>query len=249
MSASPEALGAPADGESKLSDTPDRSDKQTPSQSQALLGAQNNFTCDGALDKIEAFYAHLDQAPYMQSFGLNEPSDIYFTALLKKLSDHPPIVAGETNDLFSVLKNTAHFYRVIGQKNINILKAILDQEKSSFEEVLADFYSLTNHPSCLKRGFSLQVKQNSLYEYAGFFLNTIGGRLYLFRRDSVSRMVVSYYSIRIIDQANRDNNNKDGIDIRPAIAQLINELENSDNQLKMKKRYLDTLYKLQEKYM
>jgi len=204
-------------------------------------------SCQEASKKVNAFYTHLDNQPYIKDFHLGKSSSVYFSELIQKLLDNPPVISRETDDLFTVLKNTAHFYRIIGKKNIIILKTILDKEKPYIENTLADFYVLTNYPDCLQKTFSLRVPPYSIYDYAGFFLNTMGGRLYLFRRDSVSRMTVSYYGILIVDKANRESNNRDGIQIKQAINSLITEIENSGNQLLLKDRYLDKLYELKEK--
>jgi hypothetical protein len=200
------------------------------------------------IDEINSFYVHLDQQPYMQSFDLKESSKIHFSKLLQKLVDNPPVVLRETDDLFTLLQNTAHFFRILGKDNINILKAILSNEKNSFEQILESFYSLTYQPKYLKKEYSLSIAPDALTDYAGFFLNTMGGRLYLFRRDSISRMVVSYYAIITIDRANRDGNGGHGIDLRTAILSLTDEIENGGNRLQLKEKYLDTLYDLQEKY-
>lgn len=200
------------------------------------------------IDKINSFYAHLDQQPYIQGFDLKESSKIHFSRLLQKLVDNPPVVLRETDDLFTLLQNTAHFFRILGKDNINILKAILSNEKNSFEQIVASFYSLTYQPQYLKKEYSLSITPDALTDYAGFFLNTMGGRLYLFRRDSISRMVVSYYAIITIDRANMDGNGGHGIDIRTAILSLTEEIENGGNRLQLKEKYLDTLYDLQEKY-
>jgi hypothetical protein len=61
-------------------------------------------------------------------------------------------------------------------------------------------------------------------------------------------MAINYYGILIIDKANRESNNRNGIQIIPAIDALIAEIENSGNQLRYKDRYLDKLYDLKEKY-
>ena len=201
-----------------------------------------------SLGTISNFYRHLDTQEYLKPYQLDAPSEKYFSALLQKVVDNPPIVSGETDDLFSILQNTAHFFRIVGKKNIYTLKAILDREKDSFENVLAEFYKMTSKPEKLKERYGLTIPDNALYDYAGFFLNTMGGRLYLFRRDSISRMAVSYYSILIVDEANNNGTNKHGIDIAPAIDLLISDLENSGSQLRMKDDYLNTLYDLQEKY-
>jgi hypothetical protein len=200
------------------------------------------------IEEINTFYTHLDQQTYMQNFGLKESSKMHFSKLLQKLVDNPPVVIRETDDLFTLLQNTAHFFRIIGKENINILKGILSNEQNSFEKILEIFYALTYQPEYLKKEYSLSIPPDALTDYAAFFLNTMGGRLYLFRRDSTSRMVVSYYAIITIDRANLAGNGGHGIDIRPAILSLIEEIENGGRRLQLREQYLDTLYDLQEKY-
>ncbi|MDK9707893.1 MAG: hypothetical protein OEL83_12665 [Desulforhopalus sp.] len=200
------------------------------------------------VDELNAFYAHLDQQSYMHDFQLKEPSKKHFSKLLQVLIDNPPAITRETDDYFTLLKNTAHFFRVLGKDNIFILKGILDREKDSFERIIKTFYLLTEHPESLKSEFSLTIPEENLYDYAGFFLNTIGGRLYLFRRDSASRMTISYYAVLVIDRANRKGNSRLGIDLRPSIDSLIEEIENAGKNLKLKDEYLDTLYDLKENY-
>ena len=197
---------------------------------------------------INAFFERLDNRDYIQAFALGEKSSTYFPLLIQRLVDNPPIVTGETNDLFTILQNTAHFFRIIGKKNILVLKGILDREKATFEQTLADFYDLTQQPSCLEKHFNLSVTPESVYLYSGFFLNTMGGRLYLFRRDSMSRMVVNFYAILAIENANRQGRNKYGIEIKSSVDGLIDEIESSKIDLKMRDYYLDTLYDLKEKY-
>ncbi|WP_136808327.1 hypothetical protein [Desulfosediminicola flagellatus] len=230
-------------------DSPEQPNPKFDSLKESALNDKLWAESQRALTDLELFYSHLDEQDYMQPTLINTPSKVYFSKLIQKVIDNPPIVSGETDDLFNILQNTAHFFRIVGKKNIFTIKAILFKEKDSFEEVLADYYILTKDAAYLAEEFSLNLDQESLYDYAGFFLTTMGGRLYLFRRDSVSRMVVSYYSILIVDEANNRGTNRHGIDIQPAITTLISELENSSAQLKLKDTYLDTLYELKEKYM
>ncbi|MCP4343242.1 MAG: hypothetical protein GY799_31305 [Desulfobulbaceae bacterium] len=200
------------------------------------------------IKEINSFYTHLDQQPYMQGFGLKESSKLHFSKLLQKLVNNPPVVIRETDDLFTLLQNTAHFFRIIGKENIIILKGILSNEQNSFEKILETYYALTYQPKYLKKEYSLSIPPDALTDYAAFFLNTMGGRLYLFRRDSTSRMVVSYYAIVTIDRANLAGNGGHGIDIRPAILSLIEEIEIGGSRLQLREQYLDTLYDLQVKY-
>jgi len=207
-----------------------------------------NTDYNSLIKELNNFYTHLDSQQYMQNFALAEPSKNHFSKLIQKLIDNPPIVTRETDDLFTLLKNTAHFFRVIGKDNILILKGILDREKNSFETILQSFYQLTYKPEHLQKAYSISLDTDALYDYAGFFLNTMGGRLYLFRRDSNSRMAVSFYAILIIDRANNSGDSRHGIDIRPAVNSLIEEIENGGKNLQLRDSYLDTLYDLKEKY-
>lgn len=227
----------------------------SPSAATEGLPPENNLEISEKIDpgteaeeRLNTFYRDLDNRPYMKSFALQEPSKQHFSRLIQKLLDNPPVVVRETDDLYTLLKNTAHFFRVLGKKNVLMLKGILDREKDSLEDILRSFYLLTEEPKRLQGEFAIRLDESALYDYAGFFLNTMGGRLYLFRRDSSSRMAVTYYAIRILDRANEAKNSPHGIDIRPALSALIDEMENGGNSLHYRDTYLKELYILQEKY-
>jgi hypothetical protein len=87
-----------------------------------------------------------------------------------------------------------------------------------------------------------------LYDYAGYFLNTLGGRSYLLRRESKVRMLVNYYAILIIDRANDEKFNQYGIDVRPYIDYLFYDISNQKG-LTYRERYLTRLTILRDKYM
>jgi hypothetical protein len=229
-------------GPDKISHGPDEDGKTV------LNSASLSEACVTKSQTIHQFYKHLDGQNYIEPHNLSPNSEVYFTKLIQNLLDNPPVVSGETDDLYTILQNTAHFFRIIGKENILIMKGILDREKDQFENVLAQFYSLLHIPSCPEQSFNLHIQESALYDYAGFFLNTMGGRLYLFRRDSMSRMVVSYYAVLLIDRANKNAENKHGIALKTAINQLIDEIESTANTLHLKEMYLDDLYTLKEQY-
>ncbi len=203
--------------------------------------------CAQSAGVVRDFFNHLDDKQYIHNFLGQNKSEPYFISLIQKLADNPPVVSRETDDLFTILKNTAHFFRILGSDNITILKSILHEEKPQVENVLAHFYTLSLLNGCAEHEFNLSLPKSALYDYAGFFLNTMGGRLYLFRRDSVSRLSVSYYSILLIENANREGRNLHGIDIKPPIKLLIPEIENSGTQLLMRDTYLEKLYELENR--
>ncbi len=204
--------------------------------------------CAQAATVIKSFYTHLDQRGYPASFAVTTPSEEHFTQLARTLLNAPPAVSRETDDLFTILHNTAHFLRTIGKNNTLLIKTLLDAERDSFEKVLANLYTLTTIPGCPQNSFDLSIPQDALYEYAGFFLNTMGGRLYLFRRDSALRMAVSYYAVLIVNEANTKGSNRHGIPLLSPINALIAEISSAGHQLEFREIYLNTLHDLQERY-
>lgn len=204
--------------------------------------------CTDPAKQLDAFYSHLDKQPYVQAYNLQKSSEVHFEKLIEKLLENPPKVTRESDDLYTILRNTAHFFRISGKDNILLLKGILNREKESLEQILADYYFLINTPECVHNKYVKDINSDALYEYACFFLNTMGGRLYLFRRDSQSRMVVTYYAILLVDLANRQQNNRHGIALKPAINMLISEMETGGSAMKGSEDYLDLLYDLKEAY-
>ena len=86
-----------------------------------------------------------------------------------------------------------------------------------------------------------------IYNYAGFFLQSMGGRSYLFRREPGIRMLTLYYSLLVLDQANRAGLNAEGIDIGPPVEALIREIRYS-RRLSGRLQYIQTLKEIQERY-
>jgi len=204
--------------------------------------------CDQLAGRLHTFFAHLDRQEYIQDFHLGVPAQEYFLGLATKLLNNPPVVSRESDDLYTILKNMAHFFRVIGGKNIRIIKTILDRERDTIEDVAADLFQwITDDASCRVDDFVFHAPLDKMYEYAGFFLSSMGGRSYLFRRDSRSRLLVNYYAILLVDRANREHINRHGIDLKPLLSTTINDTDGT-NQLIYKEKYLDTLYGLEEKY-
>lgn len=201
-----------------------------------------------ATQEILAFYQYLDQQEYIRVAQLEAPSHIYFTRLIQQLLDSPPTVLRETDDLITILQNSTHLYRVLGAKDILLIKKILSREKDKIEKVVANYALVINHAEPLNNDLSLKVSDNAMYEYSCFFLNTMGGKLYLTRRDSLSRMLVTYYALQFVDQANIQEKNIYGLHLQPSIDMLTADIETGGNHLYYKEAYLDTLYDLKEKY-
>ncbi len=203
--------------------------------------------CTAVARRLHRFFSGLDEKSYIREFRLDRPAQEYFLALAAKLLDNPPVVVRESDDLYTILTNMAHFFRIIGSRNIVVMKAIMHRERANMEDVLADLFLWSVNGTCHSDIFPLVAPLDEVYEYAGFFLNTLGGRSYLFRRESGTRLLVNYYSVLVIDRANREGINRHGIDLAHILPLLTREIE-ATNQLIYRETYLDNLYDLMEQY-
>jgi hypothetical protein len=142
----------------------------------------------------------------------------------------------------------AHFFRVLGIKDILMVKDILTHEQELIEPSMALFYKWSEiAPECQDADLDIELPLAGLYEYAGYFINTLGGQSYLFRRERYLRALIRYYSILIIDRANSVDANLYGVDIRYTLDALIEEIQGNSALVNMQE-YLENLTRLQEKY-
>ncbi len=201
--------------------------------------------CSVAAGRMNSFFSTLDKKKYIQDFQLKQPVRQHFELLEKKLAAKTPAVVRETDDLYTVLSNTAHFFRVLGKNDMQLIKAVLEQEQGDVEELAAGLHSISTSEEC--PADTMRISFSTAYEYAAFFLNTIGGRSYLFRRTAKMRLLSTYYALLIVDEANRKNLNAHGLDISSLIPPLVNEMEAS-SQLARKDEYLTRLHELAKQY-
>ncbi|MBE9546747.1 MAG: hypothetical protein IMF10_04515 [Proteobacteria bacterium] len=190
--------------------------------------------------EVIKFFDYLDQKNYIKAYRLKEGTYKHFLKLMGKLSAKLPVVSGETQDIYVLTHNIAHFYRVIGKKNISLVKDILSNESVIIEPTMGLFYEWITKGIEDKRK-EIKTSTKAIYEYAGFFLNTLGGKAYLSRRGSRTRILVTYYSILTLDKANTENLNRHGINIHPLLTLLMDDMRNQKN-LSRKDEYLKRLY-------
>ncbi|MCI5124112.1 MAG: hypothetical protein D3925_06445 [Candidatus Electrothrix sp. AR5] len=205
-------------------------------------------SCKEVSPVLTNFVNSLEKKEYSKEESSAQPLQEHFNALATQLVNNPPVVIHETDELYTVLTNTAHFFRILGKDNMRLLRKVLKQETGDFEDIAAEIYRLsTGGEQCVSGNKRLKIPFTAAYEYAGFFLNTLGGRSYLFRRDSGTRLLVNYYAVLALDQANKKQLNNYGLDIREQLPWLIQEME-ANNRLTHREQYLDKLYELAEEY-
>ncbi len=212
---------------------------------EGMLGAQAEGEASDR--KVREFFAYLDGRDYVKAYGLDTGTFETFQGMMKKLAEHPPVVSAELKDPFLLVRNVAHFYRVVGKRDLSFARDVIVNESELAEPIGALLFEWALPESPQPSGAEGRPSLKTLYEYAGFFLNSVAGRSYLLRRDPKVRVLTRYYSVRIVDRANREEINRHGIDIRPHIDSVLEEIR-SQRGLVYQQEYIDVLEGLQEEY-
>jgi hypothetical protein len=208
---------------------------------------KNYIDCQDLKRQVLSFFAYLDKQDYVMLRQLESGTYGLFHETIQLLSEKLPVVVDENRDIISLTRNMAHFYRVLGKNRVALVKDILKNENDIFESMISAFYYYYTSDACCKGKNQACPSLKLLYEYSGFFLNTIAGRSYLLRRDSKVRSLITYYCIQLLDKANDAVLNDNGLDIRPHIDLSINDISNQKNLI-YRKSYLANLQRLKEKY-
>ncbi|MDY7033036.1 MAG: hypothetical protein SVY10_14160, partial [Thermodesulfobacteriota bacterium] len=140
--------------------------------------------CEDLKHQMLALFSYLDQSEYVQSYNFKGGIHGLLRGTVQKLSRTKPIVSGETRNLYKLIKNTAHLYRILGRKRVELIQDILTNESDILEYASALFYEWFTHGNRCEDSLGIRPSERIMYEYAGFFLNTLSGRSYLLRRES-----------------------------------------------------------------
>ncbi|MGD9008455.1 MAG: hypothetical protein PVG41_11060 [Desulfobacteraceae bacterium] len=203
--------------------------------------------CDQITRQVVAFFQYLDSKAYLIWPGMDMRAEELFDSVSKQLAASPPINVGEMEDIYNLVRNVTHFYRILGKERIDLIKEILKSESAVIEPAMAVMFSWMTACSDTPTSGLGHPGLKSLYQYACYFLNTLGGRGYLLRRETKLRMLINYYALLTVDMANDAKINSYGIDIRPHLDYLFYDINNQKG-LMYRQRYLSRLSALQTKY-
>ena len=192
-------------------------------------------------ERVEEFFAYLDTQEYVKAYNLTDGSYRHFLGIASNLSSRLPIVSGETNDLSVLRNNMAHLLRVMGKRDVSLVLDILSNEEERIEGTMAALYEWGMREAQRK-----EDAMGGLYGYAVFFLDTMSGKAYLFRRAPQVRILLTYYSILTLDRANTKQLNRCGVDILPHVNLLIDDIARY-NGMDRKNEYLERLDAIREK--
>ena len=176
--------------------------------------------------EVTEFFAFLDTQDFVRHSDTGTTSYEHFERIIGKLSSNPPIPAGEGMDLKYMYRNIFHFFRLLDRNDLYLIRETISHETDSMEMNLDLFYRWLTVERSSSEGEGLRPSLDVRYQYAGFFLNTIGGRAYLFRRSLGLRLLISYYCILIIHEADKEGRNTYGIDVLPTLFAVKNEIGN-----------------------
>ena len=212
------------------------------------MGAMEAPSCFRLEKQINSFFNYLDREGFLDAADIEaQGARRVFEQTIAELAQNPPLVVGETQDIVSLMHNQAHFFRVMDKKRIRLAKYLFNLDADVLEHAMQNFYLYYVEKSGCGAKEGPSVSLESLYEYASFFLNTFSGRSYLMRRTSTIRCLVRYYSVLVLDKANKATLNRHGIDIRPHIKLALDAIRNQKN-LMYRQGYMETLGELEEKY-
>ncbi len=183
---------------------------------------------DGFCRSIESEFhdvlSYLEDQDYIPPLDSKTDMVDRFNQLTTALSANPPEPAGESLDPAVLFKNIYHVYRIMNIKDIKMLKNIIRYEREDLEFYMQMVYRWLSSSDECQDNILDRPPQKIVYSYAGFFLNTTGGRAILFRRDPILRILSTYYCVLIIHEADREKRNVYGIDILPFIPSLRKEI-------------------------
>jgi len=204
--------------------------------------------CDQIEKQMGEYFAFLDQEQYIRDLKLESDTYSRFKHIVEKLAINPPMPAGNSLSSDFMFRNIFFFYRVLNRDELGFIKAVISNKADTIiEKDLEMFYRWLTIDSCDLGPEGIRPSFETAYYYSGFFLNTLGGRSYLFRRPTRMRLLVTYYSLLIIHEADIKGKNSYGIDIMPEINYLAKDISTSPN-MELKEQYLQNLKKIQDYY-
>ena len=213
-----------------------------------LKGASpSSMECKELVESLRAFCRYLDAGETMRSQKIYRDSWALLNNIFEILEQKTPEMSAEAYRPSIIIQNSFYFFRALGKERMDIAREVLRYEADLAEPLMGLLYHwLVTGRRCNK----LPPSPNTLkmmYQYAGFFLNTLGGHSYLYRQDSRIRLLTVYYAILVVHEANLQGLNEMGLDLRFFLPLIFDEIH-SRNDLFYAEDYLQTLTNLQLHY-
>lgn len=218
-----------------------------PSSPLAKGAAPRTMKCVELEQSLLAFCKYLDAGETFRSQKTYSDSWALFTDILATLEKRPPTISAEAYRPSIIIENSYYFFRLLRREKMNIVREVLQYEADLAEPLMGVLYHWLMSGRTCDQQKSSTANLDIMYRYAGFFLNTLGGHSYLYRRDSRISLLTTYYSILVVHEANSRGFNEVGLDLRFFLPLIFGEIQ-SRNDLLYAEDYLQTLTDLQLQY-
>jgi hypothetical protein len=170
-----------------------------------------NMKCVELEKSLRALCQYLDAGETFRSQKTYRDSWALFLDILATLERKPPTISAEVYRPSIIIENSYYFFRLLRREKMDIVREVLQYEADLAEPLMGIlYYWLMSGRSCDMPPSSAS-NLDIMYRYAGFFLNTLGGHSYLYRRDSRISLLTIYYSILVVHEANSRGFNFTGI--------------------------------------
>ncbi len=190
-------------------------------------GTGQESSLNSVHSRVMNFFKYIDQKGYLAARGIPGTSYEKFKSIMDRLMQASPVISGESQDMLTLLKNITYLFGLLGKTDTLLVRDIINGESEIMEPTMKLFYQWLNPDIAIQGAERITLPFAKQYEYAAYLMQTIGGKAYLFRRDSKTRLLTSFYCILIIDRANQETLNSYGLDIRPLVSSLMTEIQNS----------------------
>ena len=197
--------------------------------------------------EVKEFFLVLNNKSYINQIDPEMDTYQEFIRIIKKVSEDPPVPAGEGLDPRLMAKNIFYFFRVLDDTDLRLIQDIINHEGDTLELNLKIFYKWLMLGDQCPDPDKIRPSFKVAYAISGFFINTIGGKAYLFRRSPQLRQLVNYYALLILHEADKRGKNMYGIDILPDLRLVIEEMRANTN-LSLQPEYMDRLKAMLEYY-
>jgi len=204
--------------------------------------------CDLIDEYVADFFAYLNTEKYIERLDLKTDTYSYFKRIIERLAARPPVPAGEGLAPTIMVKNVFFFSRALDRKDLRLFKEVVVNERDTLEINLEMFYRWIMLGKLCPNPGQVRLPFDVMYRYAGFFLNTTGGRAYLFRRSVTCRLLLTYYSVLVVHQSDRLGKNSYGINIFPYIQPLRKEISHYPD-FEFQNQYVRTLTRIENYYL
>jgi hypothetical protein len=210
-------------------------------------GTLSEDTCELLEEQVREFFIYLNKQEYIKTLEQERDTYDHFKTIIYSMMMRLPVPAGEGLAQEVMSLNIFHFFRILKKSDLKLISEVIKNEEDTLELNLAIFFKWLAAGNKCPDPDKIKPSLRQMYHYAGFFLNTIGGRAYLFRRTQEQRLLISYYCMLIMHEAEKNGLNSYGIDISPWTLPLIMEIESCPD-LKFREEYIGRLKVLQDYY-